>query len=99
MTNQNGGQSGEAESKSGLAASNLSGRSRTAPVIEGEAVEIPPDGEESARETAERREEQAEVFSEEQAGLVADAPEPDPAATLQEEQAEAFSEEQAGLNL
>jgi hypothetical protein len=98
MINQNGGQSGEAESKPGLVAENLSGRTRTAPVIEGEAVEVSRDGEESTRETAELREAQAEFFSEEQAGLAADAVAPNPTADLQEEQAEAFSEGQAGLD-
>ena len=97
MTNQNGGQSGEAEFKPGVAAANLSGRSRTAPVIEGQAVEIPSDDGQSTPGAAERREAQAEAFSEEQAGLVADVPEPNPAVTLQEEQAEAFSEAQARL--
>src|SRR6266568_2935316 len=65
MTNQNGGQSGEAEFKPGGATANLSGRSRAAPVIEGEAVAITADGAQSTSEAAKQWEEPTGVVAEE----------------------------------
>src|SRR6266568_5113429 len=67
MTNQNGGQSGEAEFKPGGATANLSRRSRAAPVIEGEAVAITADGAQSTSEAAKQWEEPTGVVAEEAA--------------------------------